>query len=335
MNKKWWMHLLALLTICFLVSALTGCGSKTKQTSKSKDTAVKTNVSMVKGFSSISMVNLMEKNEKGKAANNYQFSVATAPDEVMSKLVTQEIDIAAVPTNMAASLYQKTKGNVVMLAVNTLGVVKVVTTDPSIKRLEDLKGKSVVGAGQGAIPEYTFNDILAKKGLKPQQDIQISYKPGHEEVASLISSNQVQIATLPEPTLSQVMATNKKVRVIADLNTEWEALHPNTIMAQGCVVVTKKFLEKHPQAVTRFMKEYQASAQKVHSDLQGTSTLCDKFNIIPEKVAKTAIPKSHQVFVTGKEAEKKLTPFFKVLYEANPKSVGGAVPDSAFYYQPK
>jgi len=276
-----------------------------------------TNMILVSGFLSIGAVNLLEANEAGTSLNQYHWTLATAPDEASAKLLSGEADIAAVPTNMAATLYNKSEGKVVIVAVNTLGVTKLMSTDDSIKSLDDLKGKTVYGSGQGSIPEYTFE-----------------YKPGHEEVSAQMSAGNIEIATIPMPSAAQVAANNQNAHVILDLTDEWNKLGTKALISQGCVVVRRDLIEKRPEVLKNFLTDYESSCKAVHSDLEKTSELCETFGVLKKPIAMKAIPESHQVYIVGQEMKDGLEPFFEVLFKANPKSVGGALPSEDFYYLP-
>ena len=193
----------------------------------------------------------MEESEEGKSLNNYDFTIGVAPDELNAKLISGEIDIATIPTNMAATLYNKTKGEIQILAVNTLGVIKIVSTDENIKTLEDIKGFDITASGKGAIPEYTFEYVLNKIGMDTSKDINITYYPGHEEVAGLLSADKAIIGTIPEPTASKVMADNPKIHVVADLTNEWNKLNEDILLSQGCVVVNKKFADENQEVLNK------------------------------------------------------------------------------------
>lgn len=290
------------------------------------------NIGIIKGFPSIGMANLMEENKEGTSKNEYDFVVGGAPDEINAKLISGELDIATIPTNMAATLYNKTEGEIQILAVNTLGVIKLVSTDEDIKTIDDIKGKEIQGSGKGAIPQYTFEYILNKKGIDPETDVNIVYYPGHEEVAGLLTADKAEIATIPEPTLSKVMMDNEKIHIVADLTEEWNKLEEDIVLSQGCVVVRKEFAEKNVKALENFLDEYENSCKLVHSDIEKTAKNCGEFDIVPEKIALKAIPESNQVFIKGKEMEDGLKPLFQILFEADSKSVGGKLPEDDFYF---
>lgn len=292
------------------------------------------NMMMIKGFPSLGAVNLMEANEQQTSSNIYNIAISITPDEVTAKLLSGEVDIAAIPTNMAATLYNKSDGQIKILAINTLGVIKLISTDDSIQTLEDLKGKSMLGSGKGAIPEYTFDYILRQNGIDPEKDLTIEYKPGHEETSTLMSEDQITIATIPEPSATQVLTKNDKARIVLDITEEWDKLNTGATLSQGCIVVQSSLIEKNPTAITNFLQDYTLSTQLLQSNLDETAILCAKFDILPEQVAITAIPRSNQVMITGNEMRDGLKPFFQILFDANPDSIGGALPTDDFYYIP-
>jgi len=289
---------------------------------------------LVNGFAAIGAVNLFEENEKGNTKNDYEITLATAPDEVSAKLISGEVDIAAIPTNMAATIYNRTDGDIVIVAINTLGVVKLVSTDDQIQSLEDLKGQEVYACGQGAIPEYAFEYILKANGIDTQTDLTIEYKPGHEEVSTLMSSGEIKIATIPEPSATKVLNQNSDAKIVLDLTQEWEKLNTGAIISQGCVVVQRSLIEENPEIVTNFLADYESSCNAVHTDLETTAELCEKFEVLNKAIALEAIPKANQVFIVGQEMMDGLQPFFEILFEANAQSVGGSLPDNNFYYLP-
>ena len=345
--------LILFLSICIVLS-MTACSdtsNKSPQASddvtasdnsevnadnESKSSAERPEVSMmlVNGFAAIGAVNMFEENEKGTAQNKYDITLATAPDEVSAKVLSGEVDIASIPTNMAATLYNRSEGQVAIAAVNTLGVVQLISSDDTIQSLDDLKSREVYGCGQGAIPEYTFEYILAANGIDTATDINIEYKSGHEEVSSLMSSGQIEIATIPQPLATKVLEKNSDARIVIDLTEEWNKLDTGAIISQGCVVIQRSLIEDNQEAVANFLEDYERSCNAVHSDLETTAQLCEKFDVLDAATALKAIPEANQVFISGQEMQDGLEPFFEILFEANPQAVGGDLPDDGFYYIP-
>lgn len=292
-------------------------------------------VGVLKGPTGLGMLQVMENNNQKIAANEYAFTVAGSPDEVVAKLVSGELDAAAVPTNLAATLYNKTKGGVQLAAINTLGILYLVTSDESIKSIADLKGKTVYSSGQGAVPEYALDYILTANGLKG--DVKVEYLTEHSEVASQLLAGKITTAVLPEPFVTQVTTKDAKLKSALDLTDEWEravqkADQGSSVLTMGALVVRSEFVKQKQGAFDSFLSEYQQSVNYVNQNPQPAGTLSEKYDIMPAAVAQKAIPNCNIVFIAGDDMRVKTEDFLKVLYEYNPKSIGGAFPKDDFYY---
>ena len=313
-------------------SSATGTGSSAPASSAEK---TKVNVFAIKGPTGVGMVNLMKADEEGSVGNDYSFQIVSAPDEISGKLSSGEADIAALPTNMAATLYGKTEGKLLkMLAVNTLGVLYIMENGDSIQSAADLRGKTIYTTGQGANPEYVLKYVLEKNGIDPETDVKIEYVSQNEELAALLANGTAQVAMVPEPTVTTILAQKPELRVALNVTEEWDkASGGASKLMMGCVVVRSAFAAEHPEAVETFLAEYKASVEKAAAELENTAALCESYGIIPKAAeAKQAIPRCNLVYIDGAEMKAQISGYFDVLYAANPKSVGGAVPDEAFYY---
>lgn len=297
--------------------------------------AAQTNIRIVglKGPTGLSMVKLISDNDDKKTAENYTFALANSADEAVSKIVSGDTDAAAVPTNLAATLYNKTKGKIQLAAVTTLGVLSVVTNGENIKSIQDLKGKTIVTSGQGTVVEYALDYILKQNGLTAGKDVKIEYKAEHAEVATEVIAGKASIAVLPEPFVTQVIVKNKKAKVALNLTKEWDkASKGASFLTMGCLIVRKDFAEKNKDAFNTFLKEYKASAEYANSNVADTAKLSEKYGIMNAAVAQKAIPNCSIVYFDGDAMKTKAADFLKVLYQANPKSVGGKLPGDDLYY---
>ena len=293
-------------------------------------------VAALKGPTAIGMLNLMESSDKGEAANTYTFTLAGAPDEIVGKVATGEVDIAAVPTNLASVLYAKTKGQVQLAALNTLGVLYIVETGDAVHSVADLEGKTIAATGQNATPEYALNLILEKNGLKAGETVTVEYKQEHAEIAPLLASGQVEIALLPQPFVTSLLAQNENVRVALDVTQEWDkAVVGASQLTMGALVVRREFAENNKEALNAFLAEYKTSVEMATGEdtLAHTAQLAEQYDIMKEAIALKAIPQCNITFIEGEEMEQIASGFLTVLFEANPQSVGGALPDEAFYYK--
>jgi len=315
------------------ISLVAGCAAAPTAPTGTLKAAVR--VATLKGPTGVGMVGVMQAQQAGTAANDYTFTVSDAPDEVAAKLASGDVDIAAVPTNLGAALYAKTSGAVQMLAVNTLGVMYIVANGQVIQSMADLKGTTIYASGQGSNPEFVLRFLLQKNGLDPDTDVHIVFKSQHDEVATLVASGTAGIALLPEPFVTTVTVKNPAVRVALDLTREWsKVVTDGSRLMMGAVIARKDFVAKHPGAVTAFLAEYKASIGMAGTDVDGTAALCQQFGIIPSAaVVKLAMPRLGLTYVDGAEMVSGVSGYFEVLYAANPKSVGGAIPDSGFYFR--
>lgn len=258
--------------------------------------------------------------------------IAAAPDELTAKLISGEVQIAAVPTNLAAVLYNKTKGEVQIAAVNALGNLFVVTNGVEIKEFADLAGKTITTVGQGATPEYALNYMLDKAGIKDK--VKINYIAEPLELATMVAGGAVGVAVLPEPFVSVVTMKDINIQSVLNLNDEWNKLNNNQMMAMGCIVVNKKFAEENKAAVNKFLTEYEKSVAFVNKDTAAAAKIIESRGILANAaVTEKAIPNSAIVYKDATANKEAINAYLKILYTYNPASVGGALPDDDFYYK--
>lgn len=318
------------LAITLFAVSLTGCSNK-------QETEV--SVMALKGPTAMGMVKLMNDAEAGPVdGNSYSFSIAAAVDEVTPAIVQGKVDIAAVPANLASVLYNNTEGKVKVLAINTLGILYIVENGNFITSVADLKGKTIYASGKGATPEYALNYILTQNGINPETDVTIEWKSEHTECLSTVASEENGIALLPQPFVTTAQIKSENLRVALDLNKEWGDLQSGeetaSAMLTGVVVARADFIEEHPEAVASFLKRYEQSVAFTNENLEDSSALIEKYDIVPAAVAKKAVPACNITCITGREMKNKLSGYLSVLLEQNPKAVGGALPADDFYYQP-
>lgn len=294
---------------------------------------VDVNVIALKGPTAMGMVSFMDKADAGEMADNsYHFEIAAAVDEVSPKLVQGQVDIAAVPANLASVLYNNTDGGIEVLAINTLGVIYIVESGDTVSDISDLKGKTIYASGKGATPEYALNYILTQNGINPETDVTIEWKSEHAECLAALMAQDNAIAMLPQPFVTTAQAKSDKIRVALDFTEEWDKLGTDSAFLTGVVVAGKEFADTNPEAVEAFMNHYEESVNYVNENIEEAAALIEKYDIVPAAVASKAIPECNITFITGEEMQKKLSGYLAVLLEQNPKSVGGALPEEDFYY---
>ena len=293
---------------------------------------VQINIAGLKGPTSMGMVKLMEDAENGEAANDYSFTIAGSADEVTPKLIQGEFDIAAVPANLASVLYNNTQGAVKLLAINTLGVIYIVEKGDSVQSLDDLSGKTIYATGKGSTPEYSLNYILSENGIDPATDITVEWKTEPTEVVAMLSQSESAVAMLPQPYVTVAQTQVEGLRVAVDLNQAWSDLDNGSLFLTGVLVVRSEFAEQHPEQLAAFLEEYQASTEWVNANVADAAKLVEKFNIVAAAVAEKAIPYCNITYIAGDEMKTAMDGYLKVLFDQEPKSVGGTLPGDDFYY---
>ena len=324
-------YLALLMTILMMIGLLAGC-----QTADDVEEyeAVDVNVTAIAGPTGVGLVSLMEKQDAGETNNNYTFNVVNAPDQAVAAITNGTADIAAVPTNLASTLYKKTEGKVQVLALNTLGVLHILTNGEEVNSVADLKGKTIYTSGQGANPEYILKYILEKNDLDPEKDVKIEYVADNDTLATLVANGTAKVAMVPEPKASAVMMQNKDVKRALNMTIEWKNKSADQVqLVMGCVIARKEFVEQNPEAVKMFLQEYYDSIKVVHNDVDTAATLCETYGIIPKAaLAKQSISNCGVTFVTEDSMKSFLSGYLEVLYSYNPASIGGALPADDFYY---
>lgn len=336
-------RILALGTaLMLLAGVLAGCGqtateptpTPTPTLSQSAAPVEKetVNFSVLKGPSGVGAAGLLAANDAGETANDYEVSILTANDEVAVGLADGSIDIAAMASNVAASRYNQSDGSIQTLAVSGLGVLYILENGDTVHSLADLKGRTLCAVGQGANPEYVINYLLTQNGVEPSE-VDIQWKTP-DEVSALMASGQADLCMLPVPAATAVLKKNADVREALDLSAEWDSLDNGSRLTMTVLVVRTAFAQEHPQAVENFLADYRKSVEEVNGDPTQAAETVAQYEITPSAaIAEAAIPKCSLVCITGvNEIRSTIQGYYEVLFQANPKSIGGSIPDDGFYY---
>ncbi len=346
--KKLIALLLALITLTTLFVACAPADNSTDDTTAAETNdntptePVKINVHTLNGTTGFGMAKLMSDAKKGSfATEDYTFTVQSDPSLILAGLTSGTVDIAALPTNAASNVYNKTNGKVQILAINTRGVLYLLTKgEVAVPDFEALRGKTVYVPAQN--PTFIFTHLCKKNGLVPGTDITID-STTYAEAANLrdaVASGAVDYAVLPEPMVTIAMASAKKANVTLtnamNLTTEWDKVSAPGSLVQGCVVVRREFAEQNPEAVKNFLTAYKASIEYLTTNTADAAALIAEAGIFANAaVAEKAIPKCNVTYMDGAEMKAAMEVFLGALYEINPNSIGGKLPEADFYYNVK
>ncbi len=329
--------LVSLLLALTLVLSLTACGTQANTEPEQPDDTpapAEVNLYVLSGPTGIGAMNLWAAADAGETQNTYHITMPGANDEVVAAISNGDADIAAVATNLAATLYNKTNGGVTVLAVNTLGVLSLLGSGQEIASIADLAGKTIYAPGQGANPEYILRYVLSGNGLDPDKDVTIRFVGEGSELLTVWQADPEAVIMAPQPVATSILMQNENTRTLFNMTDEWDKVSGgDSTLMMGCVIVRNAFLQENPGAVELFLQEYAASIEKAQSDVEGTAALCEQYGLIPKAaLAQKAIPSCGLTFVTGAEMKSALSGYLQVMFDADPKSVGGAMPGDDFYY---
>ncbi len=292
---------------------------------------LKVRVGSLSGPTTIGIVNLMNDVDTAENDTNYEFTVATQPDEIAAALNAGDLDIALIPANLASVLYNRTEGGIEVIDINTYGVLYCLSTDSSIQSIGSLAGRTVITTGQGATPEYAINYLLGQYGIT---DCTLDFKTEGAEVIASLQENPDQIAILPQPAATAAMAQVEGLGIAFSLDDEWSGVTSDSRLVTGVTVVRTAFAEEHPEAVASFIEDHRESVDEANNNVDQTAQLVVDAGIVgAAPIAQRAIPLCNIVCVTGDQMRTDLQGYLQTLYDANPQAVGGALPGDDFYYQ--
>ncbi|MBQ9007599.1 MAG: ABC transporter substrate-binding protein [Atopobiaceae bacterium] len=332
--RSWGVVVMTML----LALVLAACASKPADTGTTTEPEaaavepVEVRVASLKGPTSIGLASFMGNVDSLGLNNTYTFNIATAADEILPSVIKGETDIALVPANVAAVLYNKTEGGVSVIDINTLGVLNVVTGDASVQQFADLAGKTVYMTGKGATPEYAMNFLLGKAGIADQVTLEFKSEP--TEVVQALSADATAVGVLPQPFATAACIKNEALKAVIDLTDVWAAtVDDGSQFLTGVTVVRNDFLAEHPEAVQEFITQQAASVDAANGDPAAVAPLVVQAGIIDaEGVAAKAIPGCHLVCITGEDMKTALSGYLQTLFDSDPTSVGGTLPADDFYW---
>ena len=321
MKKNLMKRIVAMITAAVMLFSLAAFAACSK---KQDDTEIR--IAALKGPTGMGMVKLADKQNYP----NYTVSIEASPDALNPRIISGEVDVAAVPVNLASVLYNKLDGDISVLAVSTLGVLYVVEAGSEVNSVADLAGKTVYATGQGATPEYILNYLLDKNGVAGS--VEVNYVGEHAALATMLADGSAEIGMLPEPNVTSTLAGNDNLRIALNLTEEWNKVC-STELVQGVVIARKSFMNEHPEAIEQFLREYEKSSAFVNENIDEAAKLIVDAGILGNvEIAKKAIPNCNISFSKGEAMHKAVEGMLAVLFEANPKSIGGKLPDKDFYY---
>lgn len=329
---------LKLLAAALCLTVLAACGNtaqppaQTQQPDAERD-AVVTRVASLKGPTSMGLVKMMDDADAAEQSA-YSFEMFTAADEIVPLIAKGEIDIALVPTNLAATLYQKIEGGVAAININAGNVLYGVASTEETLTTADLKGRTIFMTGKGTTPEWTLRYLLGKGGIA-ESDVQLEFKTEAAEVISALAQNPDAVGILPQPFVTSALMQNENLHIVYNINDEWTAYSDPAVQGgtvTGVTIVRRDFLQEHPEAVARFNENQKASVAYVSENPEQGAALIEKYGIVKAGVAQKVLADYNPTLAeTGSQAKAWLEEYLTQLFEISPEAVGGKLPDEGFY----
>lgn len=329
--------LLSLTLALLLLFSLCACarGGSVEETIQHEDTApadfTEIRVAVLNGTTGFGIAPLYNDIQSGNDHNmNAKIDFYADATLVAPLVIGGSVDIAAVPTNLAATLYNKTNGAIEVLAVNTLGVLYLVENGDTVNSLGDLAGKTVYLPGSGSNPEYVLKTLLELSGLTDKVTLDYTYATPDELTAAL-ASGKASLGVLPEPKVTAAMTKNASLTVAIDFSKEWKSL-TETELVQGCIIARKEFIAEHPVAVENFLKAYEESVNSLNSDPDaGAAAVVAAGIAANEALVKNALPRCNITYLVGDDMKAALNEFWGALFAQVPTSIGGKMPDNGIF----
>ena len=319
--------ILLCLTLIFPLT-LVSCGNGKEDI---ESTEIK--IGVLKGATGIGASKLKKDSDDKVTTGKYDISFYETANvkNLTADIINGTVDIAALPINTAASLYNET-GKVQVIAANALGVLSIIGKD-DVSTIADLKGTVIHTTGQAATPEYILNYVLQKNGLTPGTDVTIKfYADGTKAAAGAIAEGGV--AMLPEPATTATLAKNITLKLLFNVTEEWNKVS-ETKLVQGVLVVNKEFAKNHKAALDNFINEYKTSIGFMTSlaTIEQAAALTVEYGLLANTtIAKTSMLRSGITCITGKEMKSDVSAMLGVLFNANADSIKGKLPEKDFYY---
>ena len=287
----------------------------------------------LKGPTGMGLARLMEEAEAGRTENRYEFQLAVSPEDLMARFVQGAADVVAMPSNMAAILWNRTQGGVRVLSASTLGVLAVVEKGDAIHGMGDLRGRTILASGRGASPEYVLSFLLRSNGLEPGTDCKVEWLGEHAAVVAGLAAGKGDAALLPHPFVEAAAMKVKGLREALDLTEEWRRLDLGSELVMAVNAAGRDYVDSHGAETAAFLREARSSAEWVNAHPAEAARLIVKHEVLEDAgIAERAIPRCGITALAGAEMRRALSGYLKVLFDADPRSVGGVLPDETFYY---
>lgn len=329
MKKILSLFALVLLVVAPIFSQAVYESSENETVGLDREDSVTVNLAVMAGPTGFGSALLSENNGKVSDTLSVKTKVYSGPTEVIAQIAKGTEDIAALPSNLAAVLYNKGL-KIKLAAVIGNGMLSVVSS--SIINPSNLVGEQIyIPGGPAATPNQLAKLILMDNGLS-EDDVTLEYGvTSAAQLSQLLIAEKAKTALLPEPFVTMVLSKNSNIKKIYNAQDGYKKATGVDNYPMTVLVVQDEFAQNHPAALKEFLLAYKESIAFVVSNPTEAGQLIEGIGIMKAAMATPAIPNCNLTYVSSQESKNEISNYFKMLYNFNPASIGGSLVPAEFY----
>lgn len=327
---------IALVLISIMsIFVFTACGNDlAKENTKQAEEMKEINFTVPDGLPAVSVSKIIKEKPEIDKSYNINYTIEQSSDALSTSIMKEEPDIAIVPSNLAAVVYNKNKSYKIAGTVGW-GSFYIGSSDSSVTSVDMLKGKEVYNIGKGLTPDIITRTVLKDKGIDTDKEINFSYVDGVSELAPVILSGKAQYAVIPEPALSTVQMKNGNFKIIMNLNDEWKKMNNSEYgYPQSTVIIKSELIDNDKEFVSKIMNEIKESCNWIYEDKEKLGEYCEEIGVSAnKKVIINGIDRSNIKFADIKDCYNEYKIYFDKLNQFEPKTIGGNIPDDEIFME--
>lgn len=294
-------------------------------------------------FASVSnpLIHMVETGALADIAEQVSFKVWKTPDQLRASTLSGGADFIAMPSNVAANLYNRGV-ELKLVNISVWGILFMVSREDNLTTLSDFKGKEIAMPFREDMPDIIFTQLARAEGLDPDKDFKLRYVSNPLDALKLLLTRRVDHALLAEPAISMALRKSKSfpVSIVApdlfrsvDLQKQWaHLLKREDKIPQAGMVALSTVLGK-PHVIERFQEEYKKSLQwTIDNPVEAGELVASQIEMLIPEAVTDSIAVTRFEAMSANEAREELEFFYQRLLDENPALLGGKLPDPSFYY---
>ncbi len=261
------------------------------------------------------------------------------PDQLRALALRGEADFVAMPTNVAANLYNRGVP-LKLVNVSVWGILFLVSRDAERRTLADFRGEEIAMPFREDMPDLVFQETAQALGLDPKKDFRLRYVASPLDAMQLLITRRVRHALLAEPAVSMALRKTQSFPVSAiapelhravDIQQEWaRAFRRRPRIAQAGIVALGAAAQD-AALIARFRDAYAGATAWCQSQRAacGAEVAAVESRLSAEAVA-DSLGAAPLDAVPAAQARDELLFLFERLFKRHPQLLGGKLPDAGF-----